>query len=257
MKNTTCLNCAQALKGNYCSNCGQSASTDRLSLSYIWHDIQHGLLHLDKGILFTIKELFSRPGKSIVEFISGKRVKHFKPLSLVLLLAGFYGFLNYYFHINTLAENIQITGDGEKMGEFKNTVSSASNWISQHYSIISLIQIPIFALGSWICFRKKNYSFFEHLILNAFIIAQRLVLRLVAFPIIVLYNHTKELSLLNKGIDIVSLLLFMWAYFQIFTEYSKLKRIGLIYLSLLIAYALLFLLMMAGIGLIINKVLVE
>lgn len=257
MKSTTCLNCSQPLKGNYCSNCGQSASTDRLSLSYIWHDIQHGLLHLDKGILFTLKELFSRPGKTIVEFISGKRVKHFKPLSLVLLLAGFYGFLNYYFHINTLAENIQINGDGEKLSEFNKSVSSISNWISQHYSVISLIQLPIFALSSWICFRKKNYTFFEHLILNAFVIAQRLVLRILVFPLVVLYNETKELSTVNSTIDILSLLLFMWTYYQIFTEYSKVKRIGFIYLSLLIAYSLLFLLMLLGIGLIINKVLID
>jgi hypothetical protein len=248
MKNTTCLNCSQPLKGNYCSNCGQSASTDRLSLSYIWHDIQHGLLHLDKGILFTLKELFSRPGKTIVEFISGKRVKHFKPLSLVLLLAGFYGFLNYYFHINTLADTLVIDGEGEKLNEFKKLVNTVSTWISQHYSFISLVQLPIFALASFFCFKRKGYNFIEHFILNAFVISQRLVVRLLFFPFFILFNGSSQLDTLNSIFDAFGLSLFVWTYYQLFTEYSKVKRIALTFISLAIAYLLLFLVMMLGVG---------
>ena len=59
----------------------------------LWHDIQHGLFHFDNGVLYTAKQLFTRPGNSIREYIDGKRVRHFKPISLVILLATVYGFL--------------------------------------------------------------------------------------------------------------------------------------------------------------------
>ncbi|MBC8155688.1 MAG: DUF3667 domain-containing protein [Bacteroidetes bacterium] len=77
-----CQNCNSELNGNFCSHCGQSSNTHRLNFHFLWHDIQHGLLHIDKGILYTTKELFTRPGHSIREFLLGKRVKHFKPISL-------------------------------------------------------------------------------------------------------------------------------------------------------------------------------
>ena len=39
------------------------------------------------------------------EFLNGKRVKHFKPMSFVILLAGIYGLLSHYFDINLLSNN--------------------------------------------------------------------------------------------------------------------------------------------------------
>jgi len=66
----------------------QQAEPDKINFRYLLYDIEHGLLHIDKGISYTIKELFTRPGHSVREFIEGKRVKHFKPISFVLVLAG-------------------------------------------------------------------------------------------------------------------------------------------------------------------------
>ncbi len=114
-----CRNCNAELTGNFCSHCGQNSSTHKINLKFLWHDIQHGLLHVEKGILFTVKELFTRPGHTIREYLEGKRVKHFKPVSLVLLLAGFYGLLSHYFDINLLSNNIEVTGSGEKFDQAK------------------------------------------------------------------------------------------------------------------------------------------
>lgn len=82
-----CLNCNEELVGKYCSNCSQPASTHRFSLSHVFkHDFVHGIFHFDKGFFFTIKELFTRPGHSIREYVKGKRVKHFNYFATVLLL---------------------------------------------------------------------------------------------------------------------------------------------------------------------------
>jgi hypothetical protein len=107
-----CKNCNHTFEGNYCNNCGQAANTHKLTMHFIWHDLQHGLFHFDNGIFYTIKQLVTRPGHTIREFINGKRVRHFKPLTLVVLLATLYGFLYHYFIENLF--DVQPTGVGEE-----------------------------------------------------------------------------------------------------------------------------------------------
>ncbi|MEO8862184.1 MAG: hypothetical protein ABI358_12210 [Ginsengibacter sp.] len=32
-----------------------------MNFHFLWHDVQHGLFHFDKGVLYTTKQLFTRP----------------------------------------------------------------------------------------------------------------------------------------------------------------------------------------------------
>lgn len=98
---TICKNCNNQFEGNFCNNCGQAANTHKLNMHFIWHDLKHGLFHFDNGIFYTIAQLLTKPGYTIREIIDGKRVKHFKPLSFIVVLATVYGLL-YHFFINNL-----------------------------------------------------------------------------------------------------------------------------------------------------------
>lgn len=242
---TNCLNCNATLQGNYCSNCGQSAGTHKINIYFLWHDIQHGLLHLDKGILFTVKELFTNPGQSIRQYIEGKRVRHFKPLSLVLVLAGIYGFLSHYFQINMLANNIEVTGSGENFDQVKHAIEKTTEWISQHYSVLALFQIPIFALGTYLFFIKTGYNFTEHLVINAFLTGQRLMLRLITFPIYYIFNGIPELRTTERVIDIAGYLIMAWSLYQLFNSFGKGQRVMRIILSFLISFIIMFLIFTA------------
>src|SRR5215213_8947870 len=131
-----CKNCNQPFVGNFCNHCGQAANTHKLSLHYIWHDLQHGLFHFDNGIFYTIKQLLTRPGHTIREFIQGKRVRHFKPLSLVVVLATLYGLLYHYFikeifGVHPITTEDNITSAFEKM----------INWNIDHFAYTSLVLI--------------------------------------------------------------------------------------------------------------------
>lgn len=73
---SNCLNCSTELISTYCHICGQKANTHRITpRHFIMHDIVHGVLHLDKGILFTLKQAFTRPGYAVMDYIAGKRIK--------------------------------------------------------------------------------------------------------------------------------------------------------------------------------------
>jgi len=238
---TYCQNCNTALQGKYCSNCGQSSETHKIDGHYLWHDVQHGLLHFDKGILFTTKELFTRPGNSIREFLEGKRAKHFQPISLVLVLAGIYGLLFHFFKINMFENYVVASGSGERVGHINEAIEKMSEWIGQHYSILALLQIPIFTIGTYLCFRKSGYSFVEHLILNTFLIGQRLILHIITFPLYYISNGTPMLTSVDRIINLIGYALAIWTLIQLFKNQSK--RILRTIFSLLISFLIIFLIL--------------
>ncbi len=240
---TNCQNCNKELNGYFCSNCGQSSATHKINLHFLWHDIQHGLLHIDKGILFTAKELFTRPGHSIREFLQGKRVRHFKPISLVILLAGIYGFLSHYFDINLLSNNIEVTGSGEKFNQTKATIENMSEWMSQHYSVLTLLQIPVFSIGTFICFKKVGYNFIEHLVINSFIAGQKLILHIAVFPLYYWFNQTSFLRTTARLSDFIGHAIAMLTIFQLFNNLNYFQRSLRTLLSLLVPLIVVFLIL--------------
>ena len=242
MTTKSCLNCNSALNGRFCSNCGQSSDTKKINFHYLWHDIQHGLLHIDKGILFTTKELFTRPGNSIREFLNGKRVNHFKPISLVIILAGIYSLLSHYFELNLFSNIYEINGNGGSFEYSKTVVDSVSKWFSNHYSILSLFQIPIFSLGTYFCFKKVKYNFIEHLIINTFISGQKLILHIFTFPLYYWFNKTSLSRPIDQAIDIIGFAIAFWTIFQLFNEISSFQRFWRTLCSLVIPFVLIMLL---------------
>lgn len=221
---TTCKNCNQHFKGNFCYSCGQSAEIHEINLHYLWHDIQHGLFHFDNGIFYTIKQLFTRPGKTIREFIEGKRIKHFKPISLILVLAGIYGLLYHFFNINP-ALVIQDTNP------VKEKFSKFNEWFGGHYAIMELLYLPIFSTASYLAFRKENLNFVKHIVLNAFVIGQKLVVNICLFPLLYIFNGTKSFSRVTIFETLLGIGLIFWTYAQFFANQTKTKTFSLILLT--------------------------
>jgi hypothetical protein len=97
-----CLNCEAALTGPYCAQCGQDAHTQRFSWGYLLHEIPHSVWHVDKGLPYTIWEMLVRPGATMRRYLAGQRVRLFRPLALVLLVAGIASFLILALHVQVL-----------------------------------------------------------------------------------------------------------------------------------------------------------
>lgn len=212
----TCKNCDQTYSGHFCNNCGQPAATHKLNLHFIWHDIQHGFFHFDSGVLYTAKELYTKPGKSIREFIEGKRVKHFKPISLVIILATLYGVLRHLFHFSIL--------DKKAVSEIQGVeYESLNEWISHHYYWIILLSIPMFSLASYVVFRKQGYNFIEHIVLNTYMASQRLILRIVIFPITKYFTESENNKLFVDFLMLMDIVLIFWTYITFFNNLSRVK----------------------------------
>jgi hypothetical protein len=241
---TTCKNCNHHFKGNFCSNCGQTAKTHEISLPFLWHDIQHGLLHFDKGALFTIKELCTRPGYSIREFIEGKRVQHFKPISFILILAGIYGFLINYFNITPF---LKFSDEGETIKNIG--IDKVMAWIGSHYALTTLLLLPFTSLATYWAFRKEKYNFVQHIVINSFLSGLRIAIRLPFFILLFLLDKENKMQLLNIP-DIAGVGFTVWALFQFFDQIPAKKRIWKIILSYIYLGLLFFVLLLLAVAII-------
>jgi hypothetical protein len=78
-----CLNCGTSLNGPYCAACGQKAHVHR-TLSAIWHDILHSVLHFDGKMWRTLPMLLLKPGELTRRYVHGERAKFVSPMALFL-----------------------------------------------------------------------------------------------------------------------------------------------------------------------------
>lgn len=228
---TCCKNCGTVFTGNYCNNCGQPAETHKINFHFLWHDIQHGLFHFDKGILFSIKQLFTRPGHSIREYIEGKRIKHFKPVSLTILMATLYALVYHLFHLNLFEFN-----DTRSFSKIEN--NELNEWIFNHYSIVTLATIPLFAIASFVVFRKQGYNYTEHIVLNSFAAVQRITVHLFFLPVFHFFHTQKGFSLTTEVLTVIDILLLYSCYSQFFDLLSKIKSLFLTLATYIISYLL-------------------
>ena len=83
---SNCLNCQAPLTGSYCAECGQSAHLHR-SVGAVWHELMHGVLHMDGKVWRTLPELAFRPGILTRRYIAGERAKFVSPFALFLFSA--------------------------------------------------------------------------------------------------------------------------------------------------------------------------
>lgn len=216
-----CKNCHQIYKGHYCNNCGQPAETHKINWHFLRHDIQHGLLHFDAGIPYSLKQLMTRPGHSIREFIEGKRVRHFKPLSLVVVLGAFYGFLFHYFNIDLFSSSANSEVD----------LSEYNEWMATHFSWVTIATIPIYTIGTYIVFRKQGYNFVEFFVLNTFKASQRLFIQILTFPILLYLDSTHHAEKFTLITYLIGIVLIFWTNIQFFNKISKTRAFFLTLVS--------------------------
>jgi hypothetical protein len=83
-----CLNCGARLTGPYCHECGQRAHVHK-TLTAFFHDLAHGVFHLEGKLWNTIPMLVWRPGELTRRYIDGQRASFVSPIALFLFCVFF------------------------------------------------------------------------------------------------------------------------------------------------------------------------
>lgn len=94
-----CANCQQPLYGEICANCGQ-LNTGAIETKRVASDIWSQFMELDFRVVRVVKELFTRPGLMINDYLKGKRVLYTNPFKLLFFSATAYFLIIKYFDIN-------------------------------------------------------------------------------------------------------------------------------------------------------------
>lgn len=210
---TTCKNCGNVFNGNYCNQCGQSAKTKRINHEFLWEDIQHGLLHYDKGITYSLKKLFEKPGYVIEEYIEGKRINHFKPISMVIIMATIYALIYHFLDLNHRSALDKSSG-------------MILEKVFEHYYWFVVATIPIYAFTTYIMFKKSGYNFYELIIFEAFKTSQRLFIHIVFLPVLYFLKDRSGFDLVSYLLLILDFILIFWTNRQFFSK-IQLKEVFL------------------------------
>lgn len=215
MEHNYCLNCNENIERNFCSNCGQKTDTHRINLKHFFiHDILHGVWHIEKGILFTIKEALTRPGKAALDYISGKRIKYYNVFYLTVLIIGVQLFLaNYYEKLQSIY-----------YPQIHEEIQRRNNFFSDYSKILILSLIPLLAFNSVMFFRRKKLNLSEHFIISGMIFLG-VMLIIVISTLISFIDFVENLSALGTITDsstpIILLLFISYSYYNTFKLHYK------------------------------------
>jgi hypothetical protein len=224
-----CLNCHNDTQNNFCSVCGQKASTHRYSLQHFFvHDMIHGVFHFDKGFFYTLRELFTKPGHSIREFIEGKRTKHFNYFSFALIILVINHYLSGFSSMKTndLYENIDNVSGYEKVADY-------------FFKVLPFLIIPFLALVSQLIFKRSKQNYTEHLIINVYRISATKIIMILFNIISIIYGNKEILYILFRTIFLIEIIYSSWFFYQYFSVFNY-KKANLIFKSIITSTLVVF-----------------
>lgn len=217
-----CKNCGNPLGGKFCSTCGQSAQVGRISFPNLIHEVSESLFQVNRGFFFTLKELFIRPGKTLTEFINGKRKDHFKPIAYVLTWSTLYFLTVQITNQNTWIDDA-ITGwmNGAKEETQTEQLPRSIIWLKSNYAYATLLLLPVFSFGSYLAFRRFGKNYFEHLVINSYITGQQAII----YSLFAIGNSLVPHLALESIPFFAATTYNFWVFWQFFSEGNRIINI--------------------------------
>jgi hypothetical protein len=241
-----CQNCTTVILNNFCDNCGQK-KFKKIDRKYIWDEIQYTFLHTNKGFLYSIKNIIKNPGKTARAFVDGNRVNHYKPILLVFVLSGISTFIS-----------VKIIGFEKIMSAFsaKETLNSEYmndivTSLKSYNSILMLLLVPVFALTTKLAFRKWGNNYYEHLVMNAYIVCVYILFNIIIIsPLLYLFKNDMDYFTMISSLTMVSVpFILVWFFKGFYPDKSIKSIVGQVLLTfcfLMVLFILLTLLSVIG-----------
>lgn len=233
MHQTNCLNCEKPVSDNFCSHCGQKTETHRIKMkNFFMHDLLHGVWHIERGMLFTLRETMVRPGQAALDYIRGKRVRYYNIFYLALLLIGINLIIAHKFESYLPPGKVDSTGD----------------FFGDYAKFFIFGFVPIMATGAFIFFRRLKLNLAEHFILSGI----SLVGILMISPIALTFRFFGKVGYFTDGasfwLKLSTLILLIafptWSYFdatrKLYSTFQYLWRIVVFYIFTLVSFLLFF-----------------
>lgn len=186
---TGCADCGRAIDGpaqKFCPACGQATPAHRIDWHFMLHELEHSVLHMDRGILYSLKELMFRPGHFIRDYLEGRRARQAKPLLLLMVMGAVVALVTTYLAgrgvmdglsdaaMAGFAQGDAAASEGQVLA-MKASVAVAE-WMNRHFAVSTLVMLPLEAAVFRLAFHRfgaLNYP--EWLVITAFLTVQTFV----------------------------------------------------------------------------------
>lgn len=190
---TGCANCGLAIGGpaqKFCPACGQPTPMHRIDWHFLAHEFEHSVLHMDRGILYSLKELMLRPGHLMRDYLEGRRANQVKPFLLVMITAAVVLFLAKILLGgdligSSMQADFDAAGGGNTGEDFAPAlafaiVEAVKAWINTHFVAFTLLLLPAEAAAFWLAFKGRGLNYPEWLVVSAYLTAQAFVFMMAA-----------------------------------------------------------------------------
>lgn len=241
-----CPSCGHAIQLRYCPACGQKNFTSRFTLSYLFYSFIESNFSFEKGALSTIYRLVYQPGVVLRGYLSGATVRYFTPLKYLFILVSISALILIGSGVYDDAISTQIQNPKAAVNAKQQAFMQNMQWVSKemrnYMTLLSLVQLPIFAWFSLWLFKKPRLNYAEHLIVNAYALAQSNF-----YHVIILLFSWAIPSFLHDywSFTSVGMLLYLAVYTQFFIAFFEYKwptailRTLLFYIIAMIFYIIL------------------
>jgi len=211
-----CSNCGSELSGKYCSNCGQE-KIKRLEVKSILRDVIHGIWHWENSVLQTLIKMLTNPGKTVKDYVAGKRKSMVKPFSYFISIQTIFVIVFHNMSENYFAfMNIKTTGTSDLAPQF---ASEIQHLVSQYINYLNYFMPVIFAFYFYLFFRKKSgVNYAESLAISLYWVGTTMIFSIVLMLISVIDIRTWNARF------IVSLAFYIFAILK-FSDVSIVKGI--------------------------------
>lgn len=188
-----CRNCGHAVNDRYCAHCGQKANIERITFSYLSHEVFHFFTHIEKGFLFTSLRMVTAPGVSVKNFVAGQRRNYQPPVSYFLVWTTVY--------ILTLLGIEKLFGANAAI-DYKNYFGpqATTRYAITHLNAVLAVVVPFHALYLFLLFTRGTYNFFETAVGSIYCMGTIILMQFV-FAVIALVTHALSGATLDLRIS--------------------------------------------------------
>lgn len=234
-----CLNCENKVDGKFCSHCGQQSNVGRLTVASFIHEVSESVLQANKGFFYTVKELSTRPGRSLNAYLKGSRKNHFKPIAYLLIVSTLYFLITQFTSQNTWIDDL-MSGWMEGMTDQKSNleVPEMLKWFARNFAYSTLLLLPVFSFASYLSFFKCDLNYLERVVVNAYITGHQALIY-SCFALVGIFVESEVLESLPL---LLAILYNFWVFWQLFSVGNR----AIILLRMVMAY-LLYLIFSTGI----------
>ena len=201
-----CNNCGSEFVGNFCPICSQRQDMGAIT----WKSVARSIAEVwglnNRSLVYSLVQLFLRPGYFISDYISGKRQVSFPPVKMLAIIALLGVLVDYLI-------GAPITGmfnnDFDFAGDKMLLIDNAFEWMNLHPEVMSMILLSYLIIPIYFIFRFAPRNT-RHTLPQGFFI------QVFSAVVFLIFNIFDDVTSLHMVIFVLGNVWLYFAYKQLF-----------------------------------------